>query len=181
MEYQKLETKSGTVIIKDAEESELKDFISIYKSVFKKHNIFQKTDEEIFAYLKESNEKNSSIGGGYIVAKLRDKTIGGILVRKKGEDLERKHVLWIYNHVAVSSDYPGLGIGTNLMNAAEQKIKGLIKEGKIKTAKVELGVSENEKKALDFFKKHDFEIEGKSKSHYRFNELVYVLGKEITS
>lgn len=179
MEYQRLETKSGTVIIKDGEESELRDLIDIYKSVFKKHNIFQRTDEEILEYLKESHRENAGVGGGYIVAKLGDKTIGGILVRKKDEDLERKHAIWIYNHVAVSPDYPGLGIGTNLMSAAEQKIKGLIKKGKIKTAKVELGVSENEKKALDFFKKHDFEIEGKSKSHYRFNELVYILGKEI--
>lgn len=180
MEYQKLETGSGTIIIKDAEDPELEGLIDVYRSVFKKHIIFEKAPEEILEYLKKSHKKNEGVGGGYIIAKLGDKIIGGILVRKKGGGLETNHTLWIYNHVALLTDYSKLRIGSALINAADKKIKELIKQGRIKTAKIELGVSENEKDALNFFKKFGFEIEGKLKSHFRLNEAVYIIGKEIT-
>lgn len=179
MEYQRLKTKFGIVIIKDAEDSELEELKDIYKSIFEKHNIFQRSPKEILEYLKESNRKNSEVGGGCIVAKLEGKTVGGVVVKKESEDLEGKHVVWKYNHLGVAPDYSGQGIGSALMNAADQKIKNLIKEGKIKTAKIEAGVSENNKDVLEFAKKCSFEIEGELKSHYRYGELVYVLGKGI--
>lgn len=179
MKYQTLETSSGNVLIKDAEDSELNELIGVYKSVFKLHNIFQKTDEDILEYLKEAHKKNLKEGGGFIVAKLKEKTIGGILVRKKGCDLEGKHSLWIYNHLGLLKDCFKMGIGSALMRAADKKIKNLIKEGIIKTAKIEIGVSEEEHKDLSFFKKNGFEVEGESKSHYRLNEMVYIMGKEI--
>jgi len=177
MEYQTLQTDSGNIVIKDAEEPELNELIKIYSCVFKKHNILQKPEKEVLEYLKKSHKENKEVGGGYIVARLNNKTIGGILLRKRGQDLDGKHVLWKYNHVAVAGNYAGAGLGTALLNAAEQKIRNLIKDGK--TAKIEIRVSETEKDALDFYKKLGFEIEGKLKSHFRLNELAYAMGKEI--
>lgn len=179
MEYQRLEIKDGDIIIRDAKISDLKGLVNVYPSSFKKHTIFQRTPKEILKYLKDSHRKNVKLGGGYIVAKLNNKVIGGILVRKKGEDKDRKHTLWIYNHIAVLTEHSRQRIGTALMNSAEQKIKILIKKGKIRSAKVEVGISENERDTLRFYKKFDFKIEGKLKSHFRLNELVYVMGKEI--
>lgn len=108
------------------------------------------------------------------------RVVGGMLVRKEGEDLLGKHVVWKYNHLAVDAKYAGLGIGTALLQSADQKISSLIRSGKMKTAKIELGVSVTEKALLPFYKKCGFRVEGKLPSHYRHGELVYALGKEIT-
>ena len=180
MEYQKFETKSGIIVVKDAEEYELVVLIDVYKKAFNKHNIFQKPYEEVLEYLKTVHRKNRELGGGFIVARLEEKTIGGLLVKKNDQDIDGKHSTWKYNHMVVAHDYKKMNIGTALMNAADQKIKQLIQGKIIKTAKVEVSVSENEKDSLAFFKKFGFEEEGKLKSHYRFGELVYILGKEIT-
>jgi len=179
MEYQQLKTKFGTVIIKDAEEPELNELVNICKSVFTRHNIFQKEFEKVLEYKKEIHKRHSDVGGGFIVAKIEDKVIGGVLLKRVSEDLKGKHIVWRLNHLAVSEEYSGEGIGSGLVNAAEQKIKDLINEEKMNTAKIELGVSENEKDAVEFYNKLGFEVEGELKSHYRHGELVYVLGKEI--
>ena len=48
------------------------------------------------------------------------------------------------------------------------------------TAKIEISIAESEKTTINFYKRLGFEIEGELKSHYRFNESVTCLGKEIT-
>lgn len=180
MKYQQLKTTRGTVIIRDATAADLPRLIPIYTSSFRKHNIFQKTAREILRYLKETHQNNARVGGGYLVAASGSRVVGGMLVRKEGEDLVGKHTIWKYNHLAVEKPYAGLGIGTALLQSADQKVRTLITSGKIKTAKIELGVSINEKTLLPFYKKCGFRVEGKLPSHYRYGELVYVLGKEIT-
>lgn len=179
MKYQQLKTKRGIVIIRDAIGADLSRLIPIYTSSFRKHNIFQRTTTKILQYLKETHQKNALVGGGYLVAASGSRVVGGMLVRKEGEDLLGKHVVWKYNHLAVERPYAGLGIGTALLQSADKKVRTLITSGKIKTAKVELGVSINEKALLPFYKKCGFRVEGKLPSHYRYGELVYVLGKEI--
>lgn len=180
MQYQQLKNKRGIVVIRGATEADLPRLLPIYTSSFKTHNIFQRTTAEILQYLKETHQKNAVVGGGYLVAVSGNKVVGGVLVRKEGEDVVGKHTIWKYNHLAVDAKYAGVGIGTALLQSADQKVRTLITSGKIKTAKVELGVSVNEKALLPFYKKCGFRVEGKLPSHYRYGELVYVLGKEIT-
>jgi len=174
-----METKFGKVVIKDAEIGDLPGLIPIYKKVFEKHNIFQKTEGEILVYLEESHEKNLESGGGYIIALLEGNITGGLLLKKRAEDLKGKHVLWRLNHVALDPEYSRQKIGSRLLDAVDKKIKIHIEERKYQTAKIELGVSENEKDILPFFERNGFEIEGKLKSHYRWKELAYELGREI--
>ena len=180
MEYQKIKLASETITIKDAEPSEIEGLIPIYKENFPRHNVFQKLDEEILEYLLQKHNENIQFGGGFIVARTNKKVVGGMLLRKESEDLTGSHVIWKYNHVAVDDSYEGKGIGSALLKAADEKIRKLIKEKKFGTAKIELGVAENDKEALEFYKKNDFKEEGRLKSHYRFEEMIIVCGKEIS-
>ena len=175
-----MDTKFGKVIIRDAEIGDLPGLIPIYKKVFEKHNIFQQTEGEILVYLEESHQKNLEVGGGYMTAVLEEKVVGGLLLKKHSEDPIGKHVLWRLNHVAINPEYTRQKIGSRLLEAVDKKIKSHIEEGNYKTAKIELGVSENEREILPFFERNGFEVEGKLKSHYRWHELAYVLGKVLS-
>ncbi len=173
-------TISCIAVIKDAQESDLKELAALYKSTFKKHNIFCKSDKEIISYLKEKQSSEKKNGGGFVVAKSGSKIIGGILLKKETEDPKGKHVLWKYNHLAVSPSFKGKGIGKAIINAAEDKIRQMIKSKKIRTSKIEVGVSENEKESIRFYKSLGFYVEGMQKSHYRHKETSYILGKEVS-
>ncbi len=105
----------------------------------------------------------------------QEKVVGGILLKKESE--ERQHQRWKFNHLAVDLKYRGQGVGTRLMNAAEQKIRKQLQRGM--TAKIELHVSEKEKSLLEFYLRFGFVVEGKLTSHYRQGEVVYALGKEV--
>jgi GNAT superfamily N-acetyltransferase len=179
MEYFQMDTKHGKVIIRDAELGDLPGLIPIYKKVFSKHNIFQKTEGEILVYLEESHEKNQAQGGGYLTATLEGKVIGGLLMRKQGEDPVGKHVLLRLNHVAIDPEYTKQKIGSRLLEAVDKKIKAMFEQKICKTAKIELGISENEKDVLPFFERNSYVVEGKLASHYRWKETAYVLGREV--
>jgi len=167
------------IVIKDAEVGELADLVEVYKNVFQKHNIFQRSEEVILEYLKSVHSQNANFGGGFVVAIKDGKTVGGMLVKKETQDFSGGHVVWKYNHVGVHPDHQGKGLGRELMEAADEKVRNLIKQGKFKTAKIELGIAEGEKASIKFYEKFGFEIEGELKSHYRFGEKAYILGKEI--
>lgn len=179
MEYDTLTIEGKAVKIKDAEEQELTNLVEIYKQSFKNHNVFERSDNEILEYLKESHLVNSKMGGGYILTKTDDKIIGCILVRKLSGDLSGRHELWRYNHIAVIEDYKSKGIGSYLIKTADKKIKSRIDERKIDSVKIELGLAETEEELLEFYKKNGFELEGQLKSHYRHGEKTYLLGKEL--
>lgn len=171
--------KKITFSIRDARHDELSSLIKIYQTAFPKHNIFQRKPAEILDYLLQTQHKNKLIGGGYLVALVEHKIMGALLVRKEAEDVSGKHTRWKYNHLAVAFPYQRKGIGTALLQAADTKIMLLMKKRKINTAKVEIGVAENEKGAAAFYIHSGFKVEGKLSSHYRHNEMVYVMGKEI--
>ena len=176
-EYFHIKTKKGDIIIRDGTRYELKDLVTEYKKSFKKHNIFQKSAFRVEEYLIDAHRKYHKFGGGFIVAKIYNNTIGGILIRTGEFNTDKKHSLFYFNHLVVAKKYTKLGLGTRLVNAAEQKIKNLIKEKKFRSAKVEVHCYE--KKMVNFYKRLKFKIEGKLASHYRFKQTVYVFGKEI--
>ncbi len=130
-------------------------------------------------YLQQTQHQNKVAGGGYLLALAGNKIVGAILVRKEAEDIFGKHARWKYNHLAIALPYQRKGLGTALLHAADLKIVLLMKKRKINTAKVEIGVAEQEKGAATFYIYNGFKVEGKLRSHYRHNEMVYVMGKEL--
>lgn len=164
-----------TMEIELANEEDIKALIPIYKESFTKHNIFEKSEQEIKEYLVKANEKNKEIGGGLLVAKIGNKVVGALLLKKYSEDITGNHTVWRFNHLAVDEEYRDKDIGTELIKAAENKIK----ENISKTAKIEINIAESEKATTEFCKKLGFKTEGTLKSHYRWKEDVIVMGKEI--
>jgi len=151
--------------------------VAIYKRAFKNHNVLH--GPGAIQFLKDRDKQNRGYGGGLLVALKDKKIVGGVLVRFKRKSADGAHYSWRYNHLAVSPDNLREGIGRKLMDAADNLILGAIKAGKFKTAKVELTVAEDESKSVDFFEVCGFELEGKMKSHHRWGELSYYLGKEL--
>ena len=158
--------------IKLANKEDIKELVPIYKKSFTKHNIFEKSEQEIEEYLVKANEKKE---GGLLVAKIDNKVVGALLLRKCSEDITGNHTVWKFNHIAVKEEHRKKDIGTELVKAAENKIKEHIS----KTAKIEINIAESEKATTEFCKKQGFQTEGTLKSHYRWKEDVIVMGKEI--
>lgn len=143
---------------------ELKDLINIYKQAFKKHNILKQSKNKVLAYFKDkivfTAIENKEVAGGVMIRVIQ--TAG-------------THSVWKINHLAVAKKYQNKGIGTALVKEAEQEIKKRSK----KTIKIELSVSDEEKPLIKFWKKLGYKLEGNLKDHFRYNEMVYVLGKSL--
>ncbi|RMF55717.1 GNAT family N-acetyltransferase [Candidatus Woesearchaeota archaeon] len=161
--------------VRKPREDELSELVPIYRKVFKKHNIFQGEDNEIKEYLQRKYREEPELG--FLVALKNNKIVGGLLLRKVGGD--EKHWNIRLNHFAIDEAFRGQGIGTALIDSVDELILDLKGKGKLESAKIETRVSENEKRAIEFFKKFGYETEGESKSHYRKGESAYFLGKEI--
>lgn len=153
--------------IKTPDEDEIFELTDIYKTAFRKHNIFTKPSEEILTYLKQAASSDE-----IIIAKKAGQVIGGLLLRLSTSS--DGHKVWKINHLAIHPELRNQSAATTLLKEAEKRISE-----RSLTAKVELNVSENEKGTIPIFQKLGYEIEGKFKSHYRHGELVYALGKEL--
>ncbi len=164
--------------IRNATEQDLEQFAKILKETFSVHTIFEKSGKEIVTHLKKQQNETAKGGGGFIVAVEGSKVIGGLLIEKKNET--HNHSLWKYKYVAVEKNSRNKGVGTRLLEEAEKRIKELIYNGKIATAKVELTIAENEKDAIGFYEKNGFVIEGTFDNHYRWNEKTFAMGKSLT-
>ena len=158
--------------VRKPKEEELLDLIPIYKKVFKVHNIFQDEESKIKEYMLSRDKEEPELG--FYVAIKDGKVAGGFLLRKVGGD--EKHWNIRLNHFATDDAFKGQGVGTALMDTVDEIV--LDNKGE-RSAKIEIHVSENEKDAIEFFKKFGYVVEGEVKSHFRKGELVYFLGKEI--
>lgn len=143
-------------MIRQAEEKDLKEMIRVYKEVFPVHNVFEKSEEEIFEYLKK-------FLGSMIVAEEGGKVVGGLAIKETmngdGWKLAR------FMHVAIAKDYQSKGIGSALMKEAE-KIVG--------KCKIEI---HTESDLIDYYRKFGFEVEGTLKAHYGKGRDCVILGK----
>lgn len=179
MIYSKLKTKHGIVVIKDGSEQDFTDLVGVYRESFPKHNIFQKSHDEIIQYLKKKKIEIKKKKGSFIVARIGKKCVGAAFIRLDEIDSGATHSRWKLRHTAVVSGFQRLGIGTKLVEAADSIIYDYIKNKHFKTAKVEVLVSDNEKEAIAFYKKVGFEVEGELSHHYRHKEPAHILGKLI--
>lgn len=147
-------------MIRKANEHDLKGLIKVYKDVFKVHNVFEKSEEEIEAYLN----KFSNI----LVAEEDGNIVGGLVITAKKYDKDWK--LTNFKHIAVSPAYQNKDIGSELLKEAE-KIAG--------KGKIEIRVGEREAGAVNFYEKNGYQKEGILKSHYRKGESCFVMGKVL--
>ena len=144
--------------IRTVQESDYPALVKLYKSFFTKHNIFQKSDEEIIDYLKQQKHELIVYDDNRIKGTL-------FLVNFDGNG----HKLWKFRHFAFESEE----IASKLWDDAEKKVKK-----SSETAKIELTIAENEK-SLNFFRANGYEEEGKLKNHYRFGETCFILSKSF--
>jgi ribosomal protein S18 acetylase RimI-like enzyme len=147
------------MVIRKATKEDFKQLSVMYKEVFKVHNIFTKSIEEIEKYLEQ-------FLGNLLVAEEDSKIVGGLaIVEKQYGDWK----LFNFKHVGVLPEYQGKDIGSSLLKEAE-KIAG--------TGKIEIRVSEVEG-AIGFYEKNSYEKEAELKSHYRKGETCFIMGKVL--
>jgi len=147
-------------MIRKANEGDLMPLIKVYKEVFKVHNVFEKSEDEILEYLKQ-------FFGNILVAEEDGKVVAGLVMVKKKY---AKWSLFDFKHIAVAKDYQNKDIGTALLKEAEN-IAG--------KGKVEIRVGEREATAAEFYEKNGYKKEGELKSHYRQGETCFVMGKVL--
>ena len=149
-------------MIRKAKEQDLKQLSRMYKSVFKVHNIFTKSEKEIEEYLKP-------LISDTIVAEEDGKIVGGLVIfRKQYGDWN----LFNFKHVGVANEYQGKGIGSQLLKEAEK----ICKKGKVELRVAE-GVSEIG--TIAFYEKNGYKKEGELESHYRKGAKCFVMGKVL--
>ena len=148
-------------MIRQAKEGDLKELAKVYKEVFKVHNVFEKSEEEVESYLKK-------FLGSLLVAEEDGKVVGGVAIVEKKQNPEWS--LFSLKHIAVSPAYQDHDIGTALLEEAEKTA------GK---GKVEINIGERESGSLRFYEKNGYQKEGILKSHYRKGESCIVMGKVL--
>ena len=146
-------------MIRQAKEEDLNDLAKVYNEVFKVHNVFEKSEQEIEEYLKK-------FLGNLLVAEEDGVVVGGLVIVEKKQNPEWS--LFSFKHIAVAPAYQDKDIGTALLKEAE-KIAG--------KGKIEINVGEREAGAARFYEKNGYQKEGILKSHYRKGESCFVMGK----
>ncbi|MEF8848391.1 MAG: ribosomal protein S18-alanine N-acetyltransferase [Candidatus Thermoplasmatota archaeon] len=115
----------------------------------------------IFNYFYES------FSNGFLVAELDHKIIGFIIGTPINLDLAKILML------AVNRGYRHKKIGSKLV---EKLLKIIINEG---ISKVELEVRKDNKRAINFYLKHDFKIVGQIKGLYQNGKDAYLMKKNL--
>jgi len=104
---------------------------------------------------------------GFIVAEFGKKIIGFIVGLPINDSTAKLLML------SVSKDYRKKQIGSNLLN---QFVKVVNKK---KIEDIELEVRTRNKEAIDFYKKHNFQIIEKLTDYYQNGEAGYIMKKNI--
>jgi len=161
----------------ETKKDKLEVLIPLFKSFFKKHNIFQKDNKTILEYLKKSHQENWEKGGGYITL-IKDNKIAGAVLLSISEVSRGKHLIASLKHFAMSN-YPKKTIYSSLLSEIDLKIALSLRNQKLKSAKLEAKLSSLEKDAISIFKKNKFKKQGVLKDHYDIKEDCIILGKII--
>ena len=148
-------------LVKDSDYQKLTE---LYRTFFSTHNIFQQSDKIVIIYLKDQAKKSP-----LLVAEEKGALVGAVLLYQFGQTPDGSHRLWKFRHFAFTTEH----IATELLKAAEDYVKKLSK-----TAKIELTITETEKRK-EFYLKHGYVQEGILKDHYRPKEKCYILGKSF--
>jgi hypothetical protein len=150
-------------MIREGRKEDFVELISLFKSFFETHTIFQNTDEVVLTHLQKEFSKN--------VLLVYENTLikGAMFLVHCGSDATGSHKLWKFRHFAFES----VGIATELLREAEKRV--CEQSG---TAKIELTIAENEE-GIDFYKEQGYVQEARLTNHYRFGEVCFVLSKSF--
>ncbi len=146
----------------------LKELIPIYRKEFNPHNIFQKSDEDVLDYLLKIQKEHE-----FFIPLVDDIVIGGTVLEKKDESLDGKHKVWKLKHFALKENVDDK-LCLEIIKETEERLR--------KTApsiKIQLNLSETEKKYIRLFKKRGFKEEAVLKDHYRIGEHMHIFAKVI--
>lgn len=144
----------------------LKQLIKIYQEEFKLHNILQKDENEVLDYLLRVHKQNE-----ILIFLINDKVIGGTVFEKKDESYDKKHTVWKLKHFAFSKD-----VDKKTEKLIMKEIEDRLKK-KSESIKIQLNLSENEKRQIKMFEGFGFKCEGVLKNHYRVGENMYIYSK----
>src|SRR5690625_138228 len=143
-------------MIRYMEEKDILKVVSLEKKIFK-----ESLGEE-FLY----NELKLNPYQKYFIYEINDELIGYIGLRVYDKDAEVLNFL-------INEDYQNKGYDKKLIDF----ILKYLKESKDETLNLEVSVLN--KKAINFYKKHKFEIINVRKNYYKNNVDAYVLKKEV--
>lgn len=151
--------------IRNVQDADFEKLVDLYKSFFSTHNIFQQSDDEITAYLKEQSQENE-----LIVYDEDGSLKGALYLVNFGQNADGSHKLWKFRHFAYDTE----DIASQLLDEAEKRVKE-----SSETSKIELTIAESEK-GIDFYKSKGYEQEGALSNHYRWGETCFVISKSFS-
>lgn len=148
--------------------SYLRELIEIYQEQLNPHNIFQKPVEEVLQYLLSIQKEHE-----FFIALIDNRVVGGTVLEQKDESSKEDHKIWKLKHFALKN---GLDeeIEREIVLEIEQRLKN-----KSKSVKIQLNLSEKEKRYIDLFHKYGFKKEGTLEDHYRVGEKMFIYSKLI--
>ena len=149
-------------MIRKAKKEDLKQLSAVYDKAFPVHNIFTQSEEIVINYLEPLLDS-------IMVVEVDNKIVGGLVIFEKNYGDWK---LTNFKHIAISPEYQGEGIGSELLKEAEKIVK---------TGKIELRVTEavSEQGTIKFYEKNGYEKEAELKSHYQKGEICFVMGKVL--
>ena len=150
--------------IRNANSSDYMKLVELYRSFFSIHNIFQKPNSQVIAYLKKQSDKNE-----LLVYDDNGRIKGALFIVNIGQNEDGSHKLWKFRHFAYLTDE----IGKELLDVAEKRVRM-----SSETAKIELNCAESEE-GIDIYEANGYELEGTLKNHYRFGEKCFVFSKSF--
>ena len=148
--------------VRNVQEGDYGVLVTLYKSFFKTHNIFQQPDKTIMEYLKQQSKENE-----LIVYDDNESLKGALYLVNLSQN--SSHVLWKFKHVAFESET----IASALLEEAEKRVKGTST-----SVKIELTIAESED-GIDFYKSNGYVQEGALSNHYRKGETCFILSKSL--
>ena len=136
---------------------EPKDMFSVIKIA--SDNLSERYDPSIFNYFFETFPQ------GFLVATFAQKIIGFII----GIEIETNKAKIVM--LSISEDFQGKKIGSKLLKTFEDNLKLQ------KINNIELEVRTNNKKAINFYIRHDYKIIEKVDEYYQNNESAFIMKK----
>ena len=151
--------------IREIQETDYEKLVELYKEFFPTHNIFQKDNDIIVAYLKKEQLERET----FLVCEENNEIKGALILVLLGKTEDSSHTRWKFRHFSFKDET----IGTQLLQHAENVVKQASP-----TAKIEQTIAESEP-GKDFYLKNGYQQEASLENHYRVGEICFIFGKSL--
>lgn len=149
--------------VRQASQADHHTLVSLYRTFFPVHNVFQQREEEVIDYLKDLSQHDT------ILVYDDDGIRGAIVISQVTLTPDGSHRLCRIKHLA----YEDIKQGQALLDEAERRAS----EG-VKSAKIEAHLAQGES-AVSLFHDKSYTKQAELPDHYRMGERCYVYGKII--